>query len=206
EMKRAMARQAEAERERRAKVISAEGEYQASTKLAAAAEIIQAYPVAMQLRFLQTVVEIAAENNSTTLFPVPIDLFRHFFEPGAQASGEARERALRAAAETVLEALPDTDDRARLEEAARAALGIGRGSEASAQGRGVAPRGEGSEASWGRADPDAADGRRRGDRPESRHASGRRSPPPPNRSETGERTGPPYGSTRSGADSSGGSA
>ncbi len=146
EMKRAMARQAEAERERRAKVISAEGEYQASTKLAAAAEIIQAYPVAMQLRFLQTVVEIAAENNSTTLFPIPIDLFRHFFEPGTQASAESRERALRAAAETVLEALPDTDDRARLEEAARTALGIGRGSEASAPARAGAPRREGSDA------------------------------------------------------------
>lgn len=78
EMQRAMARQAEAERERRAKVIGAEGEYQAATRLAEAAEIIQKHPVAVQLRYLQTVREIAAENNSTTLFPIPIDLFKPF--------------------------------------------------------------------------------------------------------------------------------
>jgi len=80
EMKRAMARQAEAERERRAKVINAEGELQASEKLAQAAHIIGAEPVAIQLRYLQTVNEIASENNSTTIFPIPIDLFRGFFE------------------------------------------------------------------------------------------------------------------------------
>ncbi|MEJ2636759.1 MAG: slipin family protein [Calditrichia bacterium] len=80
EMKRAMARQAEAERERRSKVISAEGEYQAATKLQMAAEIISKYPVALQLRFLQTLTEVASENNSTTIFPVPIDLFSHFFK------------------------------------------------------------------------------------------------------------------------------
>lgn len=80
EMKRAMARQAEAERERRAKVINAEGEYQAATKLQQAAEIIRRYPQALQLRFLQTLVEVAAENNSTTIFPVPIDLFKVFME------------------------------------------------------------------------------------------------------------------------------
>ncbi|MBP8645008.1 MAG: slipin family protein [Syntrophobacteraceae bacterium] len=78
EMQRAMARQAEAERERRAKVIGAEGEYQAATRLAEAAEIIQKHPVAVQLRYLQTLREIAAENNSTTLFPIPIDLFKPF--------------------------------------------------------------------------------------------------------------------------------
>lgn len=78
EMQRAMARQAEAERERRAKVIGAEGEYQASTRLAQAAEIIQKYPVAIQLRYMQTLREIAAENNSTTIFPLPIDLFKPF--------------------------------------------------------------------------------------------------------------------------------
>jgi regulator of protease activity HflC (stomatin/prohibitin superfamily) len=88
EMKRAMAKQAEAERERRAKVISAEGEYQASTKLAAAAEIIEQFPAAMQLRFLQTVVEVAAENNSTTLFPIPIDLFEPFVEAYAKRAGK----------------------------------------------------------------------------------------------------------------------
>jgi len=78
EMKRAMARQAEAERERRAKVIAAEGEFQASQKLADAAGVIENHPVALQLRYLQTLVEISAENNSTTVFPVPIDLFEPF--------------------------------------------------------------------------------------------------------------------------------
>ncbi len=78
EMQRAMAKQAEAERERRAKIIGAEGEYQAAQKLADAAEIIQKYPVALQLRFLQTLREIAAENNSTTIFPVPVDLITPF--------------------------------------------------------------------------------------------------------------------------------
>jgi regulator of protease activity HflC (stomatin/prohibitin superfamily) len=78
EMQRAMARQAEAERERRAKVIHAEGEFQAADRLREAAEIIQQNPMAMQLRYLQTLREIAAENNSTTIFPVPIDLIRPF--------------------------------------------------------------------------------------------------------------------------------
>ena len=73
EMQRAMARQAEAERERRAKVITAEGEFQASEKIAAAARIIGREPMAIQLRFLGTLVEVAAENNSTVVFPVPID-------------------------------------------------------------------------------------------------------------------------------------
>jgi regulator of protease activity HflC (stomatin/prohibitin superfamily) len=80
EMKRAMARQAEAERERRAKVINAEGELQAAEKLAQAAHIIGKEPAAIQLRYLQTVNEIASENNSTTIFPIPIDLFRAFME------------------------------------------------------------------------------------------------------------------------------
>jgi regulator of protease activity HflC (stomatin/prohibitin superfamily) len=80
EMKRAMAKQAEAERERRAKVINAEGEYQASTKLQMAAKIIEEYPVALQLRFLQTLTEVASENNSTTLFPIPVDLFTPFIK------------------------------------------------------------------------------------------------------------------------------
>jgi len=80
EMQRAMAKQAEAERERRAKVINAAGEQQAATKLAEAAKIIQDYPVALQLRYLQTLREVSAENNSTTLFPIPIDLFKPFFK------------------------------------------------------------------------------------------------------------------------------
>jgi regulator of protease activity HflC (stomatin/prohibitin superfamily) len=80
EMQRAMARQAEAERERRAKIINAEGEYQAAERLAKAAEIIAVHPQALQLRYLQTLREVAAENNSTTLFPVPIDLFKPFLK------------------------------------------------------------------------------------------------------------------------------
>jgi regulator of protease activity HflC (stomatin/prohibitin superfamily) len=78
EMQRAMAKQAEAERERRAKVINAEGEFQAAAKLADAATIIREHPMALQLRYLQTLREVSAENNSTTLFPIPIDLFKPF--------------------------------------------------------------------------------------------------------------------------------
>jgi regulator of protease activity HflC (stomatin/prohibitin superfamily) len=80
EMRRAMARQAEAERERRSKVIGAEGELQASAKLAEAARVMSTAPAALQLRYLQTVSEIATENNSTTLFPLPLELFRPFLE------------------------------------------------------------------------------------------------------------------------------
>ena len=78
EMQRAMAKQAEAERERRAKIIHAEGEFQASQKLADAAEIIAQQPAAMHLRFLQSLVEVSAENNTTIVVPVPIDLLRRF--------------------------------------------------------------------------------------------------------------------------------
>jgi regulator of protease activity HflC (stomatin/prohibitin superfamily) len=78
EMQRAMAKQAEAERERRAKVIHAEGEFQASQKLADAADIIAKQPAAMHLRFLQSLVEVSAENNSTLVLPVPVDLLRRF--------------------------------------------------------------------------------------------------------------------------------
>ncbi len=84
EMQRAMAKQAEAERERRSKVIGAEGEFQAATRLAEAAEIMQQQPIAIQLRYLQTLREIAAENNSTTIFPVPIDLFKPFISLAEQ--------------------------------------------------------------------------------------------------------------------------
>jgi regulator of protease activity HflC (stomatin/prohibitin superfamily) len=80
EMQRAMARQAEAERERRAKIIHAEGELQASAKLAEAARMLSSDPAAMQLRYLQTLVEVAAENNSTTIFPVPIDILKIFMD------------------------------------------------------------------------------------------------------------------------------
>ena len=75
-----MARQAEAERERRAKVINAEGEYQASTRLAEASEIMKDHPMALQLRYLQTMRELGAENNTTTIFPIPIDLFKPFIK------------------------------------------------------------------------------------------------------------------------------
>ncbi|MHC2995666.1 MAG: slipin family protein [Candidatus Atribacteria bacterium] len=79
-MKRAMAKQAEAERERRAKIIHAEGEYQASEKLVKAADRIAKQPTALTLRYLQTLTEVATEKNSTTLFPIPIDLIRPFLE------------------------------------------------------------------------------------------------------------------------------
>ena len=78
DMQRAMSRQAEAERERRAKVINAEGEYQAAERLAQAANVLAATPVAVQLRFLQTMREVASERNTTTFFPIPIDLFAPF--------------------------------------------------------------------------------------------------------------------------------
>ena len=92
DMQRAMARQAEAERERRAKVINAEGEYQAANRLADAASIIQKHPTALQLRYLQTMREMAAENNSTTIFPFPMDLFgpmiRHFEKAESETKKE----------------------------------------------------------------------------------------------------------------------
>jgi regulator of protease activity HflC (stomatin/prohibitin superfamily) len=80
EMQRAMARQAEAERERRAKIISAEGEFQAAQKLSEASEILSRNPMTLQLRYLQTLVEIASERNSTIVFPLPIDLVKVFLE------------------------------------------------------------------------------------------------------------------------------
>ncbi len=80
EMKRAMAKQAEAERERRAKVIAADGEFQAAQKLFEASDIISKSPAALQLRYLQTLAEIATENNSTTIFPIPIDFLKAFMK------------------------------------------------------------------------------------------------------------------------------
>ncbi|MEI6316060.1 MAG: slipin family protein [Syntrophus sp. (in: bacteria)] len=80
EMKRAIAKQAEAERERRAKVIAAEGEYQAAEKLLEAAKVMTREPISLQLRYLQTLNQIAAENNSTIVFPIPIDFFKHFLK------------------------------------------------------------------------------------------------------------------------------
>ena len=86
-MQRAMARQAEAERERRAKVINAEGEFQAAAKLGEAAEVLTRFPVAVQLRYLQTMREIASERNTTTFFPLPMDILGHLFNA---KGGEAR--------------------------------------------------------------------------------------------------------------------
>jgi regulator of protease activity HflC (stomatin/prohibitin superfamily) len=83
EMRRAMSRQAEAEREKRAKIIHAEGEFQASQKLLAAAQIISVEPVAVQLRYLQTLTEIGVEQNTTVVFPVPIDIIKNLV-PGEQ--------------------------------------------------------------------------------------------------------------------------
>jgi regulator of protease activity HflC (stomatin/prohibitin superfamily) len=80
EMQRAMAKQAEAERERRSKVIAAEGEFQAAQKLSEAASILAEQPSALTLRYLQTLREIATENNSTTIFPIPIDLLTPFLD------------------------------------------------------------------------------------------------------------------------------
>lgn len=149
EMKRAMARQAEAERERRAKVISAEGEYQASRRLSQAAKVLETYPAALQLRFLQTVVEIAAENNSTTLFPIPIDMFKPFAKkagggglssedeldpdelpdaPMALPSGATEMlEGLGVDVEAALKSLPEGASRTEMVEVAKRALGLGAG-------------------------------------------------------------------------------
>jgi regulator of protease activity HflC (stomatin/prohibitin superfamily) len=89
-MQRAMARQAEAERDRRAKVINAEGEFQASHRLAEASGVIQNHPMALQLRFLQTLTEVASENNSTVVFPVPIDLFEPFIKAREKQTGSEK--------------------------------------------------------------------------------------------------------------------
>jgi regulator of protease activity HflC (stomatin/prohibitin superfamily) len=86
-MQRAMARQAEAERERRAKVINAEGEFQASERLKDAALVIEGHPVALQLRYLQTLLELGASQSTTIVFPAPIDLFKPFLETAGRSSG-----------------------------------------------------------------------------------------------------------------------
>jgi regulator of protease activity HflC (stomatin/prohibitin superfamily) len=91
EMQRAMARQAEAEREKRAKIIHAEGEFQASKQLAEAAEVIGKNPVTLQLRYLQTVTEIASEQNSTIFFPIPIELMKAVTRIGERGSSQERD-------------------------------------------------------------------------------------------------------------------
>jgi regulator of protease activity HflC (stomatin/prohibitin superfamily) len=91
-MQRAMARQAEAERERRAKVINAEGEFQASERLKDAAVVIEEHPIALQLRYLQTLLELGAGNTSTIIFPAPIDLIRPFLETAKPNGGRPAQR------------------------------------------------------------------------------------------------------------------
>ena len=144
-MKRSMSRQAEAERERRARIISADGEYQASKRLAAAANVMARDPAALQLRLLQTVVEVAAEKNSTLVMPVPVELLRFFdrMAPGVAESqavapppadtGDAELAAAEAAAE-VGGAEDDARDRRRaaLGDRQRAAPGDSRGARAGA--------------------------------------------------------------------------
>ena len=156
EMKRAMAKQAEAERERRGKVIAAAGEAQAAIKLAEAAKLLQDHPIAIQLRFLQTAVEIAAENNSTMVFPIPMDLFKPIVEAGERfkalgggaevasktLGAEAADDALPAGAD---QALPTGVDAAMLTDAAKALLGIGSGG--SSPGEQAVPTTEGAEQS-----------------------------------------------------------
>lgn len=93
DMQRAMAKQAEAEREKRSKIIHAEGEFQAAQRLADASRVLAAEPAALQLRYLQTVTEIATEKNSTTIFPIPIDILRPFYEVAARRSEGGGERA-----------------------------------------------------------------------------------------------------------------
>src|SRR5260370_1671842 len=109
EMKRAMARQAEAERERRAKIINAEGELQASEKLAQAARVIGREPAAIQLRYLQTVTEIASENKSTTIFPLPLDLFKGLVESVARRNETPPLALPETASGEALPAPPDQD-------------------------------------------------------------------------------------------------
>jgi regulator of protease activity HflC (stomatin/prohibitin superfamily) len=89
EMQRAIARQAEAERERRAKVIAAEGEFQASQRLADAAGVLASQPMALTLRYLQTIAQISGDRNSTTIVPVPLDLVKPFLGGGGASSGGA---------------------------------------------------------------------------------------------------------------------
>ena len=111
EMKRAMARQAEAERERRAKVINAEGELQASEKLAQAAAVIGREPAAIQLRYLQTVTEIASEKNSTTIFPIPIDLFKGLLDAVGRRADSAVPAVPALPARSAGEVLPPVPDK-----------------------------------------------------------------------------------------------
>jgi regulator of protease activity HflC (stomatin/prohibitin superfamily) len=105
-MRRAIAKQAEAERERRAKVINAQGELQASETLAQAARMLQSQPASLQLRYLQTVTEIAAESNSTTIFPLPLEMLRPFLERANDSIARPNPTAAELADRPASEALP----------------------------------------------------------------------------------------------------
>lgn len=109
-MKRSMSRQAEAERERRARIISADGEFQASKRLGAAAQVMSSDPAALQLRLLQTVVEVSAEKNSTLIMPVPVELLRFFDRNAPAPQEEDAEKNGGGAAEAAPENLEDVDD------------------------------------------------------------------------------------------------
>jgi regulator of protease activity HflC (stomatin/prohibitin superfamily) len=112
-MQRAMARQAEAERERRAKIINAEGEFQASERLFDAAEIMSGNPAALQLRYLQTLLEVGANQNSTIVLPIPIDLIKPLIqsvENGADRRDQAQRRAAARERERELDAGDDVDE------------------------------------------------------------------------------------------------
>jgi regulator of protease activity HflC (stomatin/prohibitin superfamily) len=130
EMKRAMAKQAEAERERRGKVIAAEGEYQASKKLALAANTIEKHPVAIQLRFMQTAVEIAAENNSTTVFPIPMELFGAIAKGHGPSLTEEEIKELESADLVDGPMLPEGTETQFLAETAKSILGLQSGTVA----------------------------------------------------------------------------
>ncbi|MFO8174779.1 MAG: slipin family protein [Longimicrobiales bacterium] len=145
EMKRAMAKQAEAERERRGKVIAAEGEYQASKKLALAANVIERHPVAVQLRFMQTAVEIAAENNSTTVFPIPLDLFGSISKGSAGSMTEEEIAEMEASSAEDLK-LPEGPEAQVLAETARSILGLGSGGKERAPERAASKEKEKEEA------------------------------------------------------------
>jgi regulator of protease activity HflC (stomatin/prohibitin superfamily) len=112
-MQRAIARQAEAERERRAKIINAEGEFQASAKLADAADVMSRNPTTLQLRYLQTLLEVGGNNNSTVIFPIPIDLIRPFLDvvkavpaPGTPPDAEAKAAEARIQADAIARDAP----------------------------------------------------------------------------------------------------
>jgi regulator of protease activity HflC (stomatin/prohibitin superfamily) len=171
-MQHALARQAEAERNRRAKVINAEGEYQAADRLADAADVIRPNPVTLQLRYLQALSDISSNQGSTIVFPMPIDLIRPMLEPSGEGEGEARQKRRRAErAETPAAELGEGAGAAELREGASAAK-IGEGASAAEIGEGAsaAEIGEGAgaaEVGGGPPDSELGDG-----------APGAEAPPP----------------------------